>query len=93
MQVTDIPLGRGRCKSSRWRCGSACAKRRPASHLSLGRYGEGAFEFVVKEEGEAFIRYEWARGVSGTKFITPRGSLWARCDVEANGAEMVSHIQ
>ncbi|GFY61690.1 histone-lysine N-methyltransferase SETMAR [Trichonephila inaurata madagascariensis] len=68
-QVTDTPLGRGRCKSSRWCCCSACAKRRPASHLSLGRYGEKVcFEFVwSKEEVRAVIRYEWAHGVSGTE--------------------------
>ncbi|GFR24783.1 histone-lysine N-methyltransferase SETMAR [Trichonephila clavata] len=67
-QVTDTPLGRGRCKSSRWRCCCACAKRRPASHLSPGRYGEKVrFEFVVKGGSETVIRYEWARGVSGTE--------------------------
>ncbi|GFS59786.1 hypothetical protein TNIN_410481 [Trichonephila inaurata madagascariensis] len=46
-----------------------------------------------KEEVRAVIHYEWAAEYQKQKFITASGSLWARCDVEANGAEMVSHIQ
>ncbi|GFR31477.1 hypothetical protein TNCT_250891 [Trichonephila clavata] len=69
-------------------------KAETSPHLSPGRYGEKVrFEFVAKGEMRAVIRYEWAVEYQEQKFITASWKSMGRCDVEANGAEMVSHIQ